>query len=116
MYPMTATIDKVAKFLWPGRHNVGLATALAVPLPTAKAWIAGTRRMPAGKMERFALFLRQRAAATASLAQEVEFDIRQERRRPRRLRGFFEMRDRDGSGVLRNVRWRGGRRKPPAEP
>ena len=36
-YPMTATVRLIAKRLWPGKHNVGLAAALGVPKNTVRS-------------------------------------------------------------------------------
>ena len=54
---MTDTIARTARHLWPGRHNAGLAGALGVPVPTAKSWISGSRRMPANRMRALLDFL-----------------------------------------------------------
>jgi hypothetical protein len=107
MYPMTDTIARTARHLWPGRHNAGLANALGVPVPTAKSWISGARRMPAQRMRELFRFLQRRAGIVSSLA-DLEFQIRQEDQRFKPRRGFFVVKDWDGTGIRTNRQWRGG--------
>jgi len=108
---MTETIAMMARHLWPGRHNVGLAAALGVPVPTARSWIAGLRRMPARRMVELHDFLRRDAAIVSSLQSDLEFQIAQEFRRFKPRRGFYVVKDWDGTGVRTNRQWRGGRPK-----
>jgi hypothetical protein len=108
MYPMTDTIALMARHLWPGRPNAGLANALGVPVTTAKSWITGARRMPAARMQELHDFLRHDAAIILSLRSDLEFQIAQEVRRFKPRRGFFVVKDWDGAGVRTNRQWRGG--------
>jgi hypothetical protein len=109
MYLMTETIASVARLCWPGRPNAGLASALHVPVPTAKSWIRGSRRMPADRMRELLTFLQHHAGVVASLRLNLEFHIRQEGRRIKSRRGFFVVKDWDGTGIRTNRQWRGGR-------
>jgi len=109
MYPMTDTIAMMARHLWPGRHNAGLASALGVPVPTAKSWISAARRMPARRMLELQDFLQREAAIAVSLQSHLEFEIAREFQRFKPRRGFFVVKDWDGTGTRTNRQWRGGR-------
>jgi hypothetical protein len=110
MHPVPFAIEEAVRRLW-GRHpNAGLARALGVPIPTAKSWLNGSRRMPASAMKALADFLREQSP----MAWVVEAEARVEARRIKPRRGFFEIRDWDGTGVLRNAQWRGGRSRKTA--
>ena len=111
MYPTTDTIALMARHLWPGRHNAGLAKALGVPVPTAKSWISGARRMPASRMQELHDFLGRDAAIVLSLQSNLEYYIAQEFMRFKPRRGFYVVKDWDGTGVRTNRQWRGGRPK-----
>ena len=111
MYPMTETIAMIARHLRPGRHNAGLADALDVPVPTAKSWISGARRMPAARMQELHDFLRRYAAIVVSLQSDLEFHVAQEFMRFKPRRGFYVVKDWDGTGIRTNRQWRGGRAK-----
>ena len=102
---------RVGKFLGHGRHAAALALAVEVPVETARSWARGLRRMPAYRARLLAARLISHAAVARSLAADVEYYARILERQPRLARGWQVMRDRDGTGVLRDGRWRGGRRK-----
>src|SRR5215472_120317 len=106
MYPMTDTIASIARHFWPGRHNAGPG-ALGVPVPTAKSWISGARRMPTNRMRELLDFLQHQTGTVSSLRSNLEFDIRQEDRRFKPRRGFFVVKDWDGHRHRRNPQWRG---------
>jgi len=108
MYSMSDTIALTARHLWPGRRNVGLAAALGVPVTTAKSWITYARRVPARRMQELHDSLRRDAAIILSLQSDLEFQITQEDRRFKPRRGFFVVKDWDGTGLRTNRQWRGG--------
>jgi hypothetical protein len=94
--------------LWPGRHNRTLAEALGVPRATARAWVAGRRRMPIPRMRAMADVLRHDLAVGRTALAYLEVEIARREREPPRRRGFFVVKDR-GDGIRRNARWCGGR-------
>ena len=107
---------QVGKFLGHGRHAAALALTVEVPVETARSWARGLRRMLAYRARLLAARLISHAAVARSLAADVEYYASVLERQPRHLRGFCKMRDRDGSGVPRDGRWRGGRPKRPFKP
>jgi hypothetical protein len=56
-------------------------------------------------------FLRHHAGIASSLGSDLEFHIRQKDRRPKPRRGFYVVKDWDGTGIRTNRQWRGGREK-----
>jgi plasmid maintenance system antidote protein VapI len=102
MYSMTITVAGVARRFWPGRHDVGLAEALEVPVPTARSWISGSRRMSARRMQQLHEFLTRQAALALSLQSDLEFQIALEAQRFKPRRGFFVVKYWDGTGVRTN--------------
>ena len=108
---MSGTIALIARHLWPGRHNAGLARVLNVPVSTAKSWISGARRTPAARMQELRDFLGRDAAIISSLQCDLEFQIAREFQRFKPLRGFYAVKDWDGTGIRTNRQWRGGRPK-----
>jgi hypothetical protein len=110
--PRTETwLSQAAKCLWPGAHNVGLASLVGRPKTTTKAWIAGTRRAPPGVLRVVEHALRAKAEVALSAAAFLKSEIAAREREPIRRSGWAEVRQRDGLGSLpRDGRWRGGRR------
>ena len=78
---------------------------------TVQGWRAERSRMPADYAERLAIYIRVRSEHGMALARELEEYVAKRRAEPRRPRGFQIVRERDG--VVRDGRWRGGRRRPP---
>lgn len=78
---------------------------------TVQGWRAERSRLPAEDAERLAQFIRSRSQQGLSLTQELEDYAAKRRTQPRSTRGFQVVKDWDGTGVLRDARWRGGRRK-----
>ena len=108
--PDTVT-RRAAKLLFPGRHNVALAIALARPSSTIRAWLSGRRRMPPTYLRALASsLLRQHEGDLAlSLAQALEWQAKQQDAEVRPLRGFYEIKMRNG--IMQDARWRGGWRR-----
>ena len=77
-------------------------------MPTAKSWISGSR-LPAARMQELHDFLRRDAAIILSLQSDLEFQIAVEVRRFKPRRGFFAVKDWDGTGIGTDRQWRGGR-------
>ena len=67
--------------------------------------------MPAERMRELLDFLRHHAGIVSSMESDVEFHIQREDRRFRPRRGFFVVKDWDGTGIRANRQWRGGRPK-----
>jgi transcriptional regulator with XRE-family HTH domain len=107
------TIAAYARELWRGRHNSTLAERLGVPRTTAKSWLTGKRRVPIGQMRAMAEALRHEIGIAKSALSFLEVEIQRRECDPPRRRGFFVVKDWDGSGIRTNRQWRGGRGRPP---
>jgi transcriptional regulator with XRE-family HTH domain len=69
------TIASGIRQLWPGRYNRTLAERLGVPRATAKAWLAGRRRMPIPRMRAMADVLRHDLAVGRTALDYLEVEI-----------------------------------------
>jgi hypothetical protein len=107
------TIAAYTRELWQGRHNSTLAERLDVPRATAKSWLAGKRRMPIVQMHAMAEALRHDIGIANSALSFLEVEIQRRERDPPRRRGFFVVKDWDGTGIRTNRQWRGGRPRLP---
>jgi hypothetical protein len=84
-----------------------------VTYSAVKGWRTGRRHMSAAYVEVLAHSIRCRAEQGLALAQELDDYAAKRRAEPRRAGGFQIIKDWDGSGLLRDARWRGGRSKSP---
>jgi hypothetical protein len=110
-------ITRAAAALFTGAPNALLARScdMLVAKATARSWRQGHRRAPVPVLRQLRLKLQARAAECNSLCREFDIEIaRRDGEGPRHPRGFQIVADWDGTGILRDRRWRGGRpRKMP---
>ena len=113
-----ARLREACRCLWPDRQAAGLAALVGCPKSTARAWLSGHRRPPPSTLHRVIHALHERAAICSTVEAFLQSELAAREREPIRRTGWAEIRDRDGSGILRDGRWRGGRQKanqfPPA--
>lgn len=90
-----------------------MAAALNAPLTTLHEWmVAGRSALPVVMAERLAAIFRSRIEGDTALLHQLEAYIKLRQAQPKRLRGFLEVKERDGPGsVPRNASGRGARPK-----
>jgi hypothetical protein len=71
--------------------------------------------MPPGSMEMLADAIAHSGRLLIGMADSIAYDARKAGARPRRPRGFQVLKDWDGSGVITDRRWRGGRPRKQGE-
>jgi hypothetical protein len=107
----TLLIKQACHLRWPERHVAGLAKLTRRSKSAAASWLSGRHQMPVSDLELLAEVLRMDGQAIIGAATELSRAADTKRAQPRRARGFQIIKDWDGTGVLRDGRWRGGRRK-----
>jgi hypothetical protein len=106
----TLLLRQACRLRWPGRHVAELANLTKRPKGTAASWLAGRRGMPAPEMQLLANVLRDAGRELASVGAVVSHSAELKRSQGRRARGFQVVKDWDGTGIMRDARWHGGRR------
>jgi hypothetical protein len=107
----TLLIKRACRLRWPNRHVAGLADLTRRPKATAASWISGRRQMPAGELQLLADVFRDDGHLMLGIAGELARVAESKRQQPRHARGFQIVKDWDGTGIVRDARWRGGRSK-----
>jgi hypothetical protein len=104
-------INRAAVALFTGAPSALLARSCdaRVAKATARSW-RRRGRAPLPVLRRLRLMLQARCVECNELLRDLGIEIaRREGEAPRRPRGFQIVADWDGTGVLRDRRWRGGR-------
>jgi len=110
VHPNTLLLREACRARWPGRHVAGLAQRLPqVKKPTVAAWLSGRCQPPMEAMYLLAGVLRQDSFYFGHIAEELEKAAKLKATQRRRPRGFEIVKDWDGTGIITDRRWRGGR-------
>jgi hypothetical protein len=105
----TSLLIRACQLRWPSRSAAGLAALLRCPKSTAASWLSGRRHPRAETMELLAGVLCEEGQILIDIAGELASAAKLKGAQPRRPRGFQVVKDWDGSGIMRDARWRGGR-------
>lgn len=105
----TLLIRQASRLRWPGRPVAGVAQLTKRPKATAASWLSGRRQMPAAELQLLAEVLRTDGHMLIGVANDVLRAAEFKQSQPRRARGFQVIKDWDGTGIMRDARWRGGR-------